>query len=80
MNMDQSAVVERDELMLAAAVDGTDYCAAKRLKTSHRIAAPQAAMKHAHASNGFAHDGMTEPPYGVFDFGKFRHGCERPDR
>jgi hypothetical protein len=73
VNVNQTAIVERDELMLAASLDCADGCAAKSMKASRRIGFPQAPVQHSHVGDGLANGSSAENARGVFDFGELWH-------
>jgi len=77
MNVKDTAVLEVNELMLAASLDRADSRAGQRAERPAGQASSQRRMQHAGAQQRSPFDRRAEESRGAFDFGKLRHELSR---
>jgi hypothetical protein len=73
VDVDDTPVVEDDELMLAPAVDGVDLRAAKRPQTRRPVGTAETRMQKRHDSNRLSDDRAPKGANRVLDFRQLRH-------
>jgi hypothetical protein len=75
MNVQRPAVVEHEQLVLGALLDGDDDVNEKRRQRASGDAPGERGVQQPGAGNGPADDGATDSPRSALDFRELRHRC-----
>lgn len=73
MNVQRTAVIETQQLMLRALFYRCDTTPAKRGDCAARDQSLEGGMKEAHARDDLSSNSATDSPSSAFDFGELRH-------